>query len=213
MTALSQELIRPMSLMEFLDWKSEDKRLELRDGVVVEMQPTGHHEEIGAFLTMELILEIRRSELDYLLPKQALIRPPDKETGYLPDVAVLDRKELSQEPLWQKASTISRGISVPLVIEIVSRNWRDDYGHKLTDYEGLGIQEYWIVDYLGLGGRRFIGDPKQPTVSVYTLVGGEYQVNLFREGDPIRSRIFPSMGLTVEQILQASQDPRDPSRS
>jgi Protein of unknown function (DUF820). len=46
---------------------------------------------------------------------------------------------------------------------LVSTNWRDDYGYKLVDYEALGISEYWIADYLGLGGRRYIGNPKQPT--------------------------------------------------
>jgi len=35
---------------------------------------------------------------------------------------------------------------------------------------------YWIVDYLALGAARYIGPPKRPTVSVYQLVDGEYQV-------------------------------------
>lgn len=34
---------------------------------------------------------------------------------------------------------------------------------KLGEYEALGIQEYWIVDYVALGGRRFIGNPKRTT--------------------------------------------------
>ncbi|NJO75046.1 MAG: Uma2 family endonuclease [Leptolyngbyaceae cyanobacterium RM1_406_9] len=62
---------------------------------------------------------------------------------------------------------------------------------KLEDYETLGIPEYWIVDYLGLGGRRYIGSPKQPTFSVYQLSEmGEYQVKLFRDSHPIESAIF-----------------------
>ena len=50
----------------------------------------------------------------------------------------------------------------------------------------MGIPEYWIIDYLGLGGRRFIDNPKQPTFSIYQLIEGEYQVKLFRGGDSIR---------------------------
>jgi Uma2 family endonuclease len=38
----------------------------------------------------------------------------------------------------------------------------------------MGIPEYWIVDYAALGGRTFIENPKQPTISVYQLVEGEY---------------------------------------
>ena len=67
-------------------------------------------------------------------------------------------------------------VPAPLVIEIVSHNWRDDYLPKLAEYEGLRIPESWIVDYQGLGRRRYIGDPKQPTLSIYEWVEGAYQV-------------------------------------
>jgi Uma2 family endonuclease len=86
---------------------------------------------------------------------------------------------------------------------VVSTNWRDDYGHKLIDYEALGIREYWIVDYLGLGGRRYIGTPKKPTFSVYQLVDGEYQGQQFRGGDQIISPTFPELNLTAEQVFAA----------
>ena len=76
---------------------------------------------------------------------------------------------------------------------------------KLAEYEKLGIPEYWIVDYLGLGGRRYIGNPKQPTISVYQMVDGEYMVSQFRESDRIQSAIFPELNLTAEQIFTFGQ--------
>jgi Uma2 family endonuclease len=66
-------------------------------------------------------------------------------------VLVINQKNLSSEPLWKKSSTFTQAASVPLVIEVVSTNWQDDYGHKLVDCEILGIHEYWIIDCLGLG--------------------------------------------------------------
>ena len=150
---------------EFLEWKPENGRYELHDGLIVEMQPTGKHEEITGFLSIELTLLFRQKNLSYFLPKKALIKAPDRDGGYLPDVLVVERQALANEPLWEKSSTITLGASVPLVIEVVSSNWRDDYLTKLRDYEILGIQEYWIVDYLGNGGFRYIGSPKQPTIS------------------------------------------------
>jgi hypothetical protein len=30
----------------------------------------------------------------------------------------------------------------------------------MSDYESIGIDECWIIDYLGIGGRRYIGSPK-----------------------------------------------------
>ena len=98
------------------------------------------------------------------------------------------------------------GSSVRLIVEVVSTNWQDDYGHKLVDYEALGIPEYWIADYWGLGGRRYIGNPKQPTFSVYQLVDGEYQVSQFRRDDRILSPTFGQLNLTVQQIFSAGRD-------
>lgn len=88
------------------------------------------------------------------------------------------------------------------MIEVVS-NWRDDYYKKLGEYEQIGIKEYWIVDYLAIGGKKFIGNPKQPTISIYQLVDGEYQVTQFRGDDRIVSPIFPQLNLIAQQILQA----------
>jgi Uma2 family endonuclease len=76
---------------------------------------------------------------------------------------------------------IEQGTSVKLIIEVVSTNWRDDYHVKFAAYEALSTSKYWIVDYAALGGRRFIGNPKQPTISVYTLVEGEYQLQQFKQ--------------------------------
>jgi Uma2 family endonuclease len=84
---------------------------------------------------------------------------------------------------------------------VVSTNWRDDYHKKFADYEMLGVLEYWIADYLGLGGVRFIGSPKQPTLTICTLVDGEYQMRLFRGGDRIISPLFPDLELTAAQVL------------
>ena len=120
---------------------------------------------------------------------------------------ILNRVNLAVEPLWKKSSTVTQGASIPLVIEVVSTNWRDDYLLKVADYEEIGVPEYWIVDYLGLGGRRFIGNPKQPTISVYSLVEAEYQVNLFRGSDRIQSPAFPELNLTAEQIFRVGSLP------
>ena len=132
-----------------------------------------------------------------------LVKPAEGETGYSPDVLLLNRPNLPSKSLWKKQSTVTQSLSIPLVVEVVSTNWRDDYLDKAGDYEEIGIPEYWIVDYLGLGGRRFIGDPKQPTISIYQLVESEYQVSQFRKGDRIVSPTFPELNLTVQEIFDA----------
>lgn len=205
-------MIQPISTLpklltfeDFLEWKPENGRYELHDGLIVEMQPTGKDEEIADFLDTELTVETRRLQLPYRFPKNALIKAPDRDGGYLPDVLVVERQALANEPLWEKSSTITLGASVPLVIEVVSSNWRDDYLTKLRDYEILGIQEYWIVDYLGNGGFRYIGSPKQPTISVYQLVEGEYRVRQFRESERIESPTFTELDVTAFQVFRGER--------
>jgi Uma2 family endonuclease len=147
-----------------------------------------------------------RMNLPYRIPPKALVKLKDKETGYNPDLLLINRQNLINEPLWEKKSTLINGESIPLVIEVVSSNWRDDYGYKLVDYEAMGIKEYWIVDYLGIGGVRFIGQPKQPTLSIYQLIDGEYQGQRLREKDLInKSLIFPELNLTAAQVFQGQK--------
>lgn len=184
------------------------KRYELRDGIVVEMsQPTGEHEEVVGCLALNISIEIGRLKFPYFIPKTALVKPLESESAYSPDVLVLNRPNLTNELLWKKDSTVSLAESIPLVIEVVSTNWRDDYLTKVAAYETVGIREYWIVDYAALGGRRFIGNLKQPTISIYTLVEGEYQVQQFLGNNRIESAIFPELNLTAEHIFQAASLP------
>ena len=197
-------LKRQTTFAEFIEWKPENKRYELHDGAIIEMsQPTGEHEDIIGFLAEKLTLEYVRLNLPYSIPKTAIIKSAESESAYSPDILLLDRSNLVNEPLWKKASTVTLGGSIPLVIEVVSTNWRDDYYKKYGEYEGIGIREYWIVDYLAIGARKIIGSPKQPTVSIYRLVDGEYQVSQFRETDSIQSLTFPELSLTAKQIFRA----------
>ncbi|NJK73615.1 MAG: Uma2 family endonuclease [Microcoleus sp. SU_5_6] len=198
---------KQMTLDEFLDWYPEGKgRFELHDGAVIEMQATGTHEQVGGFLALKVGVQIECLALPYFLPRQEIIKAIDSDkSGYSPDVMVLDKSRIETEPMWKKRSTITKGETIRLVIEVVSTNWQDDYLMKLGEYEKLGISEYWIVNYLGLGGRRYIGNPKQPTISVNQLVDGEYAVDRFRGDDVVRSLAFPDLNLTAEQIFQAAQ--------
>lgn len=205
---MTQALSKIVTFDEFIAWYPENSgvRYELHNGEIVEMtQPTGKHERIKGFSAAELTLEFRRLNLPYFIPNQAIVKPPERESGYFPDVLILNDAALADEPLWEKSSTVTKGTSIPLVIEVVSTNWRDDYYLKLADYEEMGIPEYWIVDYAALGPRKFIGNPKQPTFSVYQLIDGEYQVSQFRGSEKILSPTFPELKLTAEQVFNAGQ--------
>jgi Uma2 family endonuclease len=195
---------QPVTFDDFAQWKPENGLYELHDGVIVEMpQPLGKHEEVKGFLSTELVFEYRRLNFPYFLPSQAFVKMNSAESAYLPDILVLNRPNLLNESLWERQSTVTQGASIPLVVEVVSTNWRVDYLTKVKDYEEIGISEYWIVDYLGLGGRRFIGNPKQPTILIHELIEGEYQVTSFQRDERILSPTFPELVLTANQVFQA----------
>lgn len=194
-----------MDLQTFVQWQPEEVgHYELVDGIPTKMQPTGSHVNIAGFLAAELIFEIRCQKLPYSLPRNCLVQSPDRQSGYIPDVLVAHREHLKEEPRWSTASTIENGAMVPLVIEVVSTNWSNDYGRKLLDYGQLGIQEYWIVDYRGLGAARYIGTPKQPTITILQLEDGEYIEAKYRAGDTLISGIFPDLTLTADEIFAAA---------
>jgi Uma2 family endonuclease len=190
---------------EFLaQYPDDGKRYELIDGNIIEVRPRGQHEKIAGFIAIELGTAIRQSKLPYFIPNTCCVKPPIANVGYIPDVIVLDETNIEKDPYWEKHSTISVGNSAKLVVEIVSTNWRDDYGRKLTDYEAMGIPEYWIVDYQGLGATRYIGSPKMPTISVYYLSDdGEYRVKQFKDRQKIESQTVPDFNLTAAQLFEA----------
>lgn len=202
-----QALQKSISFEKFIDSypQGAESRYELRRGVIIEMpKPRGKHSRIAGFINGLLFAEIMRLGLPLFVPRECIVRATD-DSAYEPDCAVLDSQAVKQEPDWERRSVIRQGNSIPLVVEVVSTNWRDDYYLKLGDYEALGIQEYWVVDYAALGGRKFIGNPKEPTISIYEWVDGEYQLSQFRGDQSIVSKVFPELTITPSQIFAAGE--------
>ncbi len=203
---MTQTLSKLVTYEEFIEWLPNDgKRYELHNRVIVEMAPpTGDHEKVVGFLARKITVEFDRMNLPYTIPKTAFVQTPGAESTYSPDVLLLNLDNLPNEPLFKKYSTVTQSASVPLVVEVVSTNWRDDYHKKFADYEEMGILEFWIADYAGLGGKKFIGNPKQPTFSVCQLVGDEFQFTKFIGNDLILSLTFPQLNLTAQQVFDAA---------
>jgi Uma2 family endonuclease len=192
-----------MTAEAFIAQYGDDDRYELMDGELIEMEPTGRNEQVAAFILRKVNVQIDQGDTAWFTPLRCLINLLGSNIAFRPDVIVLDRTALDREPLWQREPIITSGASVRLIVEVVSTNWQNDYARKVEDYAALGIPEYWVCDYLGEGGKLFLGDPKQPTFSVYTLQGNVYQVQRFRGSDRIVSAVFPDLVLTAEQVFAA----------
>ena len=194
---------KALSFDEFLVRYRDDNRYELIDGEVFDLEPTGLHEEVAAFITTRVCVQIDQMGLPWFVLQRGLIRPTNiGMTAFRPDVVVVDRNELSKEPIWSEQSILTLGSSIKFVAEVVSSNWQNDYARKVEDYATLGIPEYWIADYAGLGGVRHIGKSKQPTLSICTLVNGEYEIQQLRGNQMVVSTTFPSLKLTAAEVLK-----------
>ncbi|MBD6619395.1 Uma2 family endonuclease [Komarekiella sp. 'clone 1'] len=191
-----------LTFEQFLEQCSEEGLYELVDGEV-EVRSTRNHDDIANFILSAFNDEIKRLNLNYVVKNTAVfktITAKGTEQGRKPDVSVIDKD------VWCSNRSAYSALEEPiqLTIEVTSTNWEDDYIDKLDEYQRLGITEYWLVDYLAIDLREYLGNPKVPAVFVFLLDAEEkYQRTQFRDSERIISRTFPELSLTAEQILTA----------
>lgn len=204
MTITTNQPKQKLSFVQFLEQlPDEEGRYELVDGEIMRILPTRKHDNVAEFMSDAFKAEVRRLNLDYRVSGRIVVRTltvDGQEQGRQPDVSVVNKT------LWDSNLSTYSALVEPLqlAVEVVSTNWEDDYIDKLDEYQRLGIPEYWIVDYLAIASRSYLGKPKVPTVFVYLLdENGVYQFTAYQNQDKIVSRTFPELTLTVEQVLAA----------
>lgn len=207
------EFEKPMTFEAFLKWDDGTERsFELVDGIPVPItEPNAKHEDVADELYRLLGNHCKENDLPYVpkRSKQVLLKEEegkDKTRGgpdsRKADIVIFDKTEWKNLRL--SPSSAAAYIAPPMIIEVASSNWHDDYVTKLDEYEILGVREYWIVDYAALGAIRYIGTPKMPTISIYWMKAenSEYQpAKQFRGSSLIKSSIFPNLQITADQVL------------
>ena len=200
---------KTLSFEEFLNWDDDSGRsFELVNGVAMPLsEPTAKHEDVVDGLCRLLVDHCQSLNLPYVPRQSKQVRlnaaPGESESSRKADIVVFAKEEWVR--MRQSSASAAAYIPPPLAIEVVSTNWRDDYRIKLNEYETLGILEYWIVDYAGLGGVQYIGSPKQSTVTINRLIDGEYQAQRYQGEAIIVSPTFPQLVLTTAQIVAMTQ--------
>ena len=185
--AMTVTTAKKMTFEEYLTYEdASDRRYEFNDGELVEMTPaTVFHNDLMMFFTFFLQSEINHSNHPYCVRVNSTQIFNGKRTRR-PDVLVMttaQSKSLGNQPDILHEPCL-------LVIEIVSPTCRSvDTVEKRKEYAQFGIPEYWIVDFL-------VG-----TFSVLTLVNGSYIEKMYREDDRIASDIFPSISLSMNQVM------------
>ena len=202
--AVSPVPLTTLTFAQYLHYDDgTDTRYELVRGLLLPMTPAPWpHSKIAKFLERQFDDEIARLGLGWEAVRGDVGQRTEDATARLPDVLVAQQQDL--EALGSGSAVLE--VPALLVVEIVSESSKvDDYLYKLAEYRNQRVPEYWVVDYLGLGATRYIGVEKWPTLSIYQLIGDDYQVRLFRGRDQVASLTFPELALTAEQIFQAGQ--------
>lgn len=188
---------------QFIEKYPEEGFYELVNGEIIEVRSTRNHDDVADFIADSFKDEIKHLNLNFVVKTTAVIKTTTqdgKEQGRKPDVSVINRD------IWRSNRTDYAALAEPiqLAVEVTSTNWEDDYIDKLDEYQRLGISEYWIVDYLAIGKREYLGNPKVPSVLIFLLDADEkYRLTKFTGTQTIVSRTFPEFSLTADQVLTA----------
>jgi len=203
---MTQAAVKPkVSFEEYIDLCAQtDEQYELVRGNLHQMNPpTVLHYRITKFLEQVLDQEIEAYlDSDEWETFRDAGQRTENDSSRLPDLAIVSRVEadklLKQTAVFQSPSL--------LAVEVVSpSSASEDYDEKLKEYQSLGIPEYWVVDYEGLGAAKHIGFPKAPTLTVHALISGKYQARRFRGEDRIESPTFRHLNLTANQVFAAGR--------
>ncbi|MGG6239771.1 Uma2 family endonuclease [Nodosilinea sp. AN01ver1] len=188
--------------LTFTEYLAQDalaqRRQELTNGVPVELPPQN---DSTIALTLGLAKRLERVVNGRLICTHAVTLqvptlPEIPQENRFPDLMVLTPTLAAQ--LSGKQSAIALDVPNPaLVVEIVAPysspgddSYRCDYIDKRQQYEQRRIPEYWIVD------------PTAAEVTVLALLMQEsYQGRAFRGQQQIRSAGFPTLRLTVDELL------------
>ena len=167
---------------------------ELVNGELIPMSlGTGQHGAVIKFLERNLEVDIAEQNQDWVvLPALVGVRSPKGgrwDTCRIPDLVVMPREQ------WRSLQTCEAIIEINqpepiLVIEVVSESTKStDYRAKRAEYSVLGILEYWVVD------------PLVNKITIFSLDDGWYELYEFTDNEILRSRTFPNLKLTVNQVF------------
>ena len=153
----------------------EHDRVELVEGVLVDMVPIGaEHEGATTWLTRHFA-RVDAEAWDVRVQSMLLI-----EGGYLlPDLALVVALPRSALPT-----------TAHLVIEVAQTSQARDR-EKARDYAAAGVDEYWIVDLLA----RTVIVHRQP------LAGAYQEITTFDDGASIRPLLADAPEVAVTELL------------
>ena len=158
---------------------TEDDRVELIGGAIVEMSPI-RDPHVRAINHLTEFLVVRLAGGDVTVSIQNPIRLSN-DTEPQPDLAVLRGRDRG----------LAEAADVLLVIEVADTSRRYDRNVKLPLYAAAGIPEAWLVDLVA----RTIERHTEPRAGRYR------QITIARRGESLASTVLPAIILPVDAVV------------
>lgn len=166
---------------------SEDERIELIDGVIVEMSPIGSEHAA-------CVNKLNRLFSNVLSSKDAIIGVQNpiilnNGTEPQPDITLLKPRDDAY------ASGHPRPEDILLILEVADTTVEEDRTVKLPRYASCGIPEIWLVNI------------PERKIEAYRIPVGErenagYKVRVeYREGETLSPEMFPNVKIKVAEVL------------
>ena len=165
----------------------EDDRIELIDGELLIMAPTGEYYVGGTIWLTQLLVQALAGRA--LVQSQCPIYLSDRSAPE-PDIALVRWRPITE-------SSLSFPPDVYLVIEIADSSLRYDSGPKLARYAAAGIPEVWIANLRA----REVTSHASPADSEYT------SVCIYQSGESIAPKAFPDVSLAVADFMPPTPGP------
>jgi Uma2 family endonuclease len=180
--------IRPITVSEFermadVGIISADERVELLDGMLVEMPPIGLPHEIAHTLIVEYL--VGRLGSEYAVAGQVSL-PMGPQSEPNPDVVVFPRAFVRA-----KSKADIRSADIIAIIEISHSSLRRDTIAKQRIYAREGVAEYLVVDIIGRRLLRY----RDPSGDNYGTV------DEFNAADRFTLAAVPQIALDVQAFL------------
>ncbi|HWH11959.1 MAG TPA: Uma2 family endonuclease [Solirubrobacteraceae bacterium] len=153
----------------------EDDRIELVDGVLIDMVPIGAEHDGAVVWLNRLFTLVDDSAWEVRVQSTLLV-----EGGYLlPDVAVVGRLPRSRQPT-----------NALLVVEVAEASQARDR-EKALAYAAADVPEYWLVDL----------PAREVTVHRRPLAGTYAEITRYVDGQSLRPLIDGVPPITVSELL------------
>jgi Uma2 family endonuclease len=161
---------------------SEDDRVELIEGEIVEMNPIGSRHAACVGRLTEF--------LGRLVGGEAIVwvQNPVQVNDYsepLPDVALLKRRD----DFYAQANP--QPADVLLIIEVADSSVEYDRDIKIPLYAGAGIPEMWLINL------------PQETIEIYIQpIGDTYrEIRIVKRGESLSAKSIPNLTMDADVIL------------